>query len=100
MGTFPLPLRSAVEGKARLRVPLSIRRMGRGAGFGEGGLGGGEAGDGDAEGRAGDIVQPDLGAEADRGGIAAMLAADAELELGARAPAALGGDLHQLAHPV
>src|SRR5688572_26819767 len=56
-----------------------------------------ELGDGDAVGRAGDVIQSDLGAEVDGGRVAAMLAADAELELGAGLAAALGGDLHQFA---
>src|SRR5260221_14229793 len=60
-------------------------------------LGGGEAGDGDGVGGARDVVEPDLLAELDRGGIAAMLAADAELEVLARPPAALAGDAHELA---
>ena len=50
----------------------------------EGRLGGGEAGDRHAEGRAGDVVQPDLVAEGDRGRVAAVLAADADLEVGPR----------------
>ena len=49
--------------------------------FGERGLRGGEARDRHAVGRAGDVIEPDLLAEAHRGGIAAMLAADAELQL-------------------
>ena len=44
-------------------------------------LRGSEAGDGHAERAAGDIVQADLMAELDGGGVAAMLAADAELEV-------------------
>jgi hypothetical protein len=52
------------------------------------GLGRGEAGDRHAEGRAGDVVQPDLVAEVDDCGVAAVLAADADLEvrLGAGRP--------------
>src|SRR6266704_4909429 len=45
-------------------------------------VGRGQTGDGDPEGRTGDIVEPDLVAENDRRGIAAVLAADAELDLG------------------
>ena len=45
-------------------------------------LRGGEAGDRDAEGGARDVVEPRLFAEGDRGRIAAVLAADAELEVG------------------
>src|SRR5688572_8513487 len=62
------------------------------------GLGGGEAGDGNTEGRAGHIVEAHLLAEGDGGGIAAMLAANAELQLGTALAPALGGDPHELAH--
>src|SRR5215470_10915883 len=57
-------------------------------------------GDRHAVGRAGDVVEPDLLAELDRGGVAAMLAADAELQLLAGAAAALGGDADELANAV
>ena len=43
---------------------------------------GGEAGDGHAERAAGDIVQADLVAELDGHGVAAVLAADAEVNVG------------------
>src|SRR5258708_5853159 len=58
----------------------------------------GEAGDRHARGRAGHVVEPDLVADRHRGRIAAVLAADAELEVLARVAAALGRDLHQFAH--
>src|ERR1700722_8387220 len=61
-------------------------------------LRGGEAGDGKAEGGARDIVDPRLLAEGDRGRIAAVLAADAELEIGPGLAAALGGDGDELAN--
>src|SRR5215510_5470591 len=64
----------------------------------ERGLGGREAGDGNAERRAGDVVERELMAEGDRGRVAAVLAADADLELGARLAAALDADAHQFAH--
>jgi hypothetical protein len=57
-----------------------------------------EAGDRDAEGGARDIVEPRLFAEGDRGGIAAVLAADAELEVGTGLAAALSGDRDELAN--
>src|SRR5262249_17066781 len=60
-------------------------------------LGRGKLGDRHAIGRAGDIVQSHIGAEMDRGRIAAVLAADAELQVGARLAATLRSDLHQLA---
>ena len=59
-----------------------------------------EAGDRHAEGRAGDVVEPSLLAEGDRGRIAAVLAADAELDVRARRAAALGGDADQFADAV
>src|SRR5262245_59336866 len=64
----------------------------------ERGLGGREAGDGNAERRAGDVVEREFMAEGDRGRVAAVLAADADLELGARLAAALDADAHQFAH--
>src|SRR4029078_7491963 len=47
--------------------------------------------------RAGHIVEADLVAEFDRGRVAAMLAADADLELAAHLAAALDADPHQFA---
>src|SRR4051794_13363855 len=63
----------------------------------ERGLRGGEAGDRDAVGRAGDVVEADRMAEGDGGGIAAVLAADADLERGARHTTACDADLDELA---
>ena len=51
------------------------------AAVGEIGLGGGEAGDGHAVRGAGDVVEADLVAEGHRRRLAAMLAADAELDV-------------------
>src|SRR5579883_171366 len=65
---------------------------------GQRGLCGGQAGDGDAEGRAAYIVEADLVAELDALGIAAMFAADAELQGRIRSASLLGGHLHELAH--
>ena len=62
----------------------------------DGSLGGGEAGDGHTEGRAGHIVQTHLVAELHGGGIAAVLAADAQMQLGAGGAAHLAGHIHQL----
>ena len=56
-----------------------------------------QPGDRHAVGRAGDVVEADLLAEGDRGRIAAVLAADAELDVRPRRAAALGGDADQLA---
>src|ERR1700722_17488234 len=60
-------------------------------------LGGGETRDRYAERRARDVVEPDLVAERDRGRIAAVLAADAELEVLAHLAAALARDRDQFA---
>src|ERR1051326_2831361 len=73
----------------RLRLALGV--------FPECRLGGGEAGDRHAERRAGDVIEPDLVAEGDRGGIAAVLAADAELENVASLATARDRDSDQLA---
>src|SRR5829696_4281036 len=64
-------------------------------GRGERGLGGGETGDRDAERRAGHVVEADRLALPDRLGIAAVLAADAQLDVGPGRPALLDGGLHQ-----
>jgi hypothetical protein len=58
-----------------------------------------QAGDGDAEGGAGNVVETRPFAEGDRGRVAAVFAADAELDVGARRPAALAGDGDQFADP-
>ena len=47
--------------------------------------------------RARHVVEPDAVAEGDRSRFAAVLAADAELEVVLHAPAALDGDPHQVA---
>jgi hypothetical protein len=53
--------------------------------------------DGDSVGRSTDVIEPGRLAEGDRGRIAAMFAADAELEARPRSPAPLGRDADQLA---
>src|SRR5579871_4749786 len=55
-----------------------------------------QPGNGDAERRAGNIVEADLLAELDRGRVAAVLAADAELQPEPGLAAALGGKGDQL----
>ena len=60
-------------------------------------LRGGETRDGHAERRARDIIEPGGMAEADGIGIAAVLAANAELQFGARLAPALDRDLDELA---
>ena len=56
-----------------------------------------QPGDRDAVGRGADIIEAGRLAEGDAGGIAAMLAANAELEAGLRRPAPLDGERDQLA---
>src|SRR5207247_11252759 len=56
-----------------------------------------EPGDGNAERGAGHVVHPRVVAELDRAGLAAVLAADADLEVAARPPAQAHGGLDQLA---
>src|SRR4051812_5424784 len=58
-------------------------------------LGRREARDRDAERRAGDVVEADPLALVDRLRVAAMLAADPELDVGTRAPPLVDRDLHQ-----
>jgi hypothetical protein len=62
---------------------------------GQRGLGGGDAGDRHPEGRAADVVQAGHVEERDRVGVAAVLAADAELEVRARLAADPGGEAHE-----
>ena len=61
-------------------------------------LRGGEAGDGNAERGAGDVVEADLVAELDGGGVAAVLAADTDVQARIDGLAQLDGHIHQLAH--
>ena len=68
------------------------------AGVLDGSLSGSQAGDGHAEGGAGDIVQAHIVAELHGGGVAAVLAADAQLQVGAGLAAQLAGHFHQTAH--
>ena len=56
-----------------------------------------QAGDRHAVGRGADVIEADRLAEGDAGRVAAMLAANAELEAGPGRPAPLGGDRDQLA---
>src|SRR3990170_5666046 len=66
-------------------------------GLAERGLGGRQPGDRYAEGRARDVVQPDLVAEPHRLGVAAVLAADAHFQIGARLAPEADRHLHELA---
>ena len=59
-----------------------------------------EAGDRHAEGRAGDVVQPDAVEEVDGLRVAAVLAADADLQVGPGRASLPGRDLHQPADAV
>src|SRR5882757_1217015 len=64
------------------------------------GLRRGKACDRDAIGRARDVVEADLVAERHRGGIAAMLAANPDLEIGPRLAAARHADLDEFADAI
>src|SRR3546814_19907248 len=63
------------------------------------GLGGGQAGDRHPRGRAAHIIQPGRLAERDRSRIAAVLAADADLEIRPGRLAPLDPDPHEPADP-
>src|SRR5262249_59126750 len=86
------------------RIDETVCRMWRGAsrlagrGLAERGLRGGKARDRHPGRRARDVVEPDIVAEGDRGGIATVLAADSELEVVPRLAPALDRDAHELAH--
>src|SRR5438105_2243679 len=58
----------------------------------------GQSCDGDTEWAAAHICQADAVAELHRRWLAAVFAADAELDIGTRLAAFLNGDLHKLAH--
>ena len=64
----------------------------------DGSLRGGQTGDGHTEGGAGNIVQAHTVAELHRGGIAAVLTADAQMQVGVSGTAQLGSHLDQTAH--
>ena len=63
-------------------------------------MGGGEACDWNAEGRAGDVVEADRVAELHGARLAAMLAADPDLEMRTDAATGLYGKSNQLANAV
>ena len=77
-------------------VPISARTVD----LGQGRLGSGQSGDRDPERRAADVVEPVLVAPGDRGRVAAVLAADADLDPGPRSSGRGHGDLDQPAYPV
>ena len=58
----------------------------------------GEAGNGHTEGRAADVVQADVVAELNTRGVAAVLTADAQAQIGAGLTAVVCSHLDQLAH--
>mmetsp|Transcript_6723 Transcript_6723/g.17216 ORF Transcript_6723/g.17216 Transcript_6723/m.17216 type:complete len:986 (-) Transcript_6723:44-3001(-) len=90
--------RNAAAAAATFGLMLSLGgSSGNFVGF-DGGLRGGEARDGHAEGRAGHVVQALAVEEVHRGGVSAVLPADAHLELGARRPPVLGAHLDELPH--
>src|SRR6266403_5618377 len=80
----------------------SAKRNSRLAGdrLAERGLRGGQPRDRDAVGRARDVIEANLVAERDGGGIAAMLSTDPDLDIRAGLAAAHDADLHQLANAV
>src|SRR5207253_4633952 len=63
----------------------------------ESGMGCGQARYGNSIRRTAHVVQSDLVAESDRLRVAAVFAADADLQIGFDVPATLGADTHQLA---
>ena len=69
-------------------------------GVGDGCLGGGQAGDWNTEGGAGHVVQSDIVAEHDGGGIAAVLTANAQVYAGIGGAAPPAGVGNQAAHAV
>ena len=64
----------------------------------DGSLGGSQTGDGHAVGGAGDVGEAHLVEELHGGGVAAYLAANAQVDVGAGLAAQLGGHGHQAAH--
>src|SRR5512133_3176523 len=82
-----------------LVMRATLGSLGGGGGLAEGGLAGGQAGRGHPERRAGHVVQAQLVAEPHRVGVAAVLAADPQVQVRAGLAALLAGDPHQPAHP-
>src|SRR5262245_26119042 len=76
---------------------VAVRRLAT-APRGDGRLRGGSPSHGDTEGRARPVVAVGLVAEGDGGRVAAVLAADADLEIGTHLAAALGADAHEFAY--
>src|SRR5438552_2614847 len=98
MSTSPFPgevscgaasLRNQTSSQSALCLPRDV--------FSERSLRGGKASDRNAERRAGHVIEAGVVTEGHRGRIAAVFAADANLELAPRPPAALDPDLHQFA---
>src|SRR5919106_5490740 len=81
------------------RVTLAPDLHRRDAPLGEGRLRRGQPGKGHPVRRAGHVGEPELVAEGDRAAVAAVLAADSELDLGIDSAGALDGDPHQVADP-
>src|SRR5258706_16472923 len=89
---FPADEEGALtESQRRLFVPLGGR---------ERGLRGGETRHRDAEWRAADVVQPNLVAEGDAVGVAAVLATNADLQVRVRRAPFLDSDPHQAPYTV
>src|SRR5262249_52365932 len=98
------PLGSVMRGRARPLWPVwtdKSSKLGLALGvLAERRLGGGEPRDRHAERRARHVIEPDLVTEGDRGGSAAVLAPNAELDVGPHLLPALDCDAHQFAHAV
>src|SRR5437867_9440088 len=78
-------------------VERSLGRAASGPGVADLGLGRRQPGDGDHVRRAGDVGHANSVAEVDRGRLATVLAADADLQIGPRPAPALDPDPDQLA---
>src|SRR6516165_9431577 len=99
---FSSALRQRPQRRARsaARRPLAESHRGVPALPCQSGLGCGEPGDRYPERRAGNIIETNRLAEADRRRVAAMLAANAELQPRTGRAPALGGDAYELSDPV
>src|SRR6266516_4768758 len=88
------------ERRRRRNTPASLPARPSAAAAADGGPSRLEPGHRHAERRAGHVVQVDRVEEVDGVGVAAVLAADAQLEPGAVQPAALSGDPDELTDPL
>src|SRR6516162_2197567 len=84
----------------KLDCPSGSRASSAGLLLGNRRLGGGQAGDGHTVRRTTDVIEPDLMAEDHAGRVAAMLAANPDLELFTGLPSPCHADPHQPPDPV